>query len=261
MTDCTRFEASIVDFLAESLARGEHADLAAHAAACARCTATLRAYRHIESAYQARAELEVRPELAARILAGARAEARPDRARKHLRLVLVAAGLALLFAPPLYVLLRGTTKVEHAASALVADGDRLRDSGQLAEARAVYERALGQAPADLRAEVLHRLAQVAELGGDLVGALRLLDQVGELDRAYAGREAALLQRAALLARLQRLDEALQAYARVRDEFPGSAGKIEVRLRELANEQRQLEALGYGGGIDELQDLGYLGYGY
>ena len=94
MTDCTRFEASIVDFLEESLARGEHADLAAHAAACAHCTATLRAYRHIESAYQARAELEVRPELAARILAGARAEARPVRSRKRLVLLL---GQAVVF--------------------------------------------------------------------------------------------------------------------------------------------------------------------
>lgn len=258
MTDCTRFEASIVDFLEESLAPAAQAELSAHAAACARCTATLRAYRHIESAYQARAELEVRPELAARILAGARAEARPVRSRKRLVLLLVAAGLALLFVPLAYDFLRGPTAIDKAVNALVADGDHLRDSGQLAEARATYERALSQAPADLRAEVLHRLAQLAELGGDLPGALQLLEQVCEADSDYAGRESALLQRAALLARLQRHDEALQAYARVRDEFPGSAGEIERRVRELAGEQQSLRALGYGGGIDELQGLGYIG---
>jgi len=258
MTDCTRFEASIVDFLEESLAPGEHADLAAHAAACARCTATLRAYRHIESAYQARAELEVRPELAARILAGSRAEARPARSRKRLVLLLVAAGLALLFTPLAYDYMRAPAQVERTAGALLADGDRLRDSGQLAEARATYERAMAQAPADLRAEVLHRLAQVAELGGDLPGALQLLEEVCEAHGDYDGRESALLQRAALLARLQRHDEALQAYARVRDEFPGSAGEIERRVRELAGEVQPLEALGYGGGIDDLQGLGYIG---
>lgn len=258
MTDCTRFEASIVDFLEESLAPAAQAELAAHAAACAHCSATLRAYRHIESAYRTQAELEVRPELAARILASARAEARPPRTQTRKRLLLVAAGLALLLAPLAYDYLRAPPGIEKTTSALLADGDRLRDSGRIAEAHASYELALARAPADLRAEVLQRLAQLAELGGDLAGALQLLDQALAGPRDHAGRESALLQRAALLVKLQRIDEARLAYARVRDEFPGSAGEIERRLRELAGEEQLLEALGYGGEIDELRGLGYIG---
>lgn len=257
MTDCTRFEASIVDFLEESLAPTARAELSAHAAACAHCTATLRAYRHIESAYQARAELEVRPELAARILAGARAEARPVRSRKRLVLLLVAAGLALLFVPLAHNFLRGPSAAEKVVNALIAERDRLRKSGPDEEAGAAYERALAEVPAELRAEVLHRLAQVVELEGDLTLAILYLELVCDLSHDYPQRESAMLQRAALLAKLQRVDEARSAYELALHEFPGSAGEIERRVRELAGEEQLLDSIGYDG-TDDLQGLGYIG---
>ena len=68
---------------------------------------------------------------------------------------------------------------------------------------------------------------------------------------YAGREAALLDRARTLAELDRTSEARQAYARILSEFPSAAAEVERRLRNLPDEQEEaLQALGYGGGDSE-----------
>lgn len=249
MTDCARFEASIVDYLDASLAPPEQQAHAAHLAGCARCTATLRAYRHIESSYRELPELEPRPELAARVLAAASAERRPARPLRR-RFLLAAAGLALVLVPLVLYLTRAResapTKL-HPVAELLQSGDVLRDSGQRAKARATYEQALAQAPADLRAEVLHRLAQLALVSGDFENALPLLAEVCEQHPDYSGRETALLERAQTLAELDRTREARQVYTRILSEFPGSAAEVERRLRLLPDELDQLQALGYGGG--------------
>jgi len=252
MNDCARFEASIVDFLDASLPSAEQQAHATHLAGCARCTATLRAYRHIETSYRELPELELRPELAARILASAQTELRPARPLRR-GLLLVAAGLALVLVPLAFYLTRTRAPAParvHPVVELLQSGDALRASGRAAEARATYERALAAAPADLRAEVLHRLAQLALVGGDLGGALTLLDELCEQHPAYSGRETALLERARTLAELHRTVEARQAYARILAEFPRAAAEIERRLQRLPDEPlEELQALGYGGGQD------------
>jgi predicted negative regulator of RcsB-dependent stress response len=238
MNDCARFEASIVDFLDASLASAEQQAHAAHLAGCARCTATLRAYRHIETSYRELPELELRPELAARVLAAAHDAARPTRIFRR-RILLVAAGLALLLTPLAFdFFAREKTALEYLRS-----GDTLSAAGHEDEARVAYEHALAQAPADLRAEIQHRLAQLARLSGDLPRALTLLDEVCA-DRSYSGRKTALVERAKTLAGLDRTEEARQAYALALREFPASVQETEVHLRVLAE---GLEGLGYGGG--------------
>ncbi|MEQ1891979.1 MAG: tetratricopeptide repeat protein, partial [Planctomycetota bacterium] len=219
-------------------------------AACARCGATLRAYRHIETSYRELPELEPRPELAARILAGAAAELRPVRPLRR-RLVLVAAGLALVLVPLALYLTRErapSPAPQDAVTELLQSGDALRDSGRFVEARVAYEGALAQAPADLRAKVLHRLAQLALVSGDLRGALTLLEDVCAQHPDYSARETALLERARTLAELHRTEEARQAYASILSEFPGSAAEVLRRLDNLPDEQ-----------FEHLQGLGYVGY--
>ena len=250
MTDCARFEASIVDFLDANIAPGEQDTFAAHLAGCARCTATLRAYRHIETSYRELPELELRPELAAHVLSAAKGELRPARPLRR-RLLLVAAVLALGFVPLAFYLLREGEPASTALDAvteLLHNADALRDSGRRLEARVAYEQALAQAPADLRAEVLHRLAQLALVSGDLARALPLLEEVCEQHADYSGRETALLERAWTLAELHRTSEARQAYARVLSEFPGTATEVMRRLQSLPDDALEaLTGLGYGGG--------------
>lgn len=250
MNDCARFEASIVDFLDASLAPDAQQAHAAHLAGCARCTGTLRAYRHIETSYRELPELEPRPELAARVLGAASAERQPAR-RLRRRMLLVAAVLALVFGPLAFYFLRERPPARtplDAVTELLHTGDALRDSGRLVEARVAYEGALARAPADLRAKVLHRLAQLALASGDPTRALTLLEEVCEQHTAYSDRETALLERARTLAELHRNSEARQAYARILGEFPAVAAEVLRRLQSLPEDDLEsLGALGYGGG--------------
>jgi tetratricopeptide (TPR) repeat protein len=247
MSDCTRVEGAIVDYLEECLPGEERAPLEAHLAGCARCRDTVRSYRLIRESYRAAPELEVASELAARILAAARAERGAP--RRIGRRVLLAAALAVAVLVPLALYLARDEEPARAdrIAELVQRGDELRGRDPDG-ARSAYQEALALADQGPRApSILQRLAELCVERNEHELALSYLTGLCERYPTCPERQAALLLRAETLAALHRDEEALQAYAQVAAEFPQAASEVGRRVQALQSDAfESLRGLGYAG---------------
>ena len=249
MSECSRLEERIVDFLEGDLSPEDCERFAVHVDRCTTCRDTVRSYRAIREAYRAVPAADVAPEIAARVVDAARpgrTTLRPPSRRRVLTGAFVAAVLV-----PLVVLWIGERS--DPVAALLALGDSERAANELQRAESTYARALALAGDDVRAaEILHRLAGVLVARGDFASALLRLAPLIERYPRYERRSDALLLRGEALVGLGEVGAAIQTYSLAALEFPGEEAQFTRRIRELEERRRKSDAL------EALQSLGYAG---
>jgi len=249
MTDCTRTEEGLVDYLDGTLPQRERAALEAHAARCRACGAALAESRAILEAYRALPDEDVGPEIAERVLAAALP--RPVVSRRR-RLVVLAAVAAVIVAVLASMFWSGRGAPADPIASLLREGAAQVAAGRTEAALASYEQALALAGSDERAaEILQRLAEVHVAERDFARALARLDLIASAHPNYADLEAVLLLRGRALEGLGERDEALACYRHIATAFPHARREAVSRLQALQElspeDAKSLRALGYGGG--------------
>lgn len=253
MSDCTRTEEQLVDFLDGTLSRAEHAAIESHAAHCAACGTTLRESRSILTAYRSIPDEDAGVAVASRVRAAALPHGTSQRARRPPWILAACAAAVLLAAlASVFWFERGASPER--LQLLVREAEAQADAGRSEGALATYERALLLAGEDSNApEILRRIAELHVAHGDFVQALDRLGQVVSKHPDYAGLESVLLLRGQALEGLGRREEALELYRLVASEFPVNRSEALRKIAELEyagqidpGDLESLEALGYGG---------------
>lgn len=247
MSECTRTEERLVDYLDGALSPREHEALESHTASCRACSAVLRESRSILEAYRSVPDDDVSAEVARKLLAAARLPAIARRPRRR-ALALVAAAAAVLVTVAVLWFGRGTSS-DPIADALRDAGSHLA-SGELGTAITSYEKALALARGDVReAEILQRLAELHLERSEFASALARLERLVSARPDHANLEAVLLLRGRALEGLGDREQALELYRVVADEFPSSRDealrKISALEGPVIERAEELQALGYG----------------
>lgn len=251
MSDCTRIEEQLVDYLDGTLSRAEHAAIEGHAAHCAACGIALRESRSILASYRSIPDEDVGAEVADRLRAAARPRAAARRVPRR-AWVLVAGAAAVLLAALASVLWFQRGDSSERLVSLMRTAEAHVAAGRSDAALATYEQALALAgEGEHAAEILHHLGALHVANGDFREALARLGRVLSQHPDYAGLESVLLLRGQALEGLGRREEALELYRLVAAEFPGSR---DLTLRKIGD-------LEHAGQLDPLDDaLRALGYG-
>lgn len=254
MSDCTRTEEQLVDFLDGTLSRAEHAAIESHAAHCVACATTLRETRSILASYRSIPDEDAGDEVAERLRTAARTAPIERRARRRTRLLLacVAAALVTVVVSVLWIDREGEKGVDRVAP-LMHEAEAQVAAGEIRAAFDTYEQALEIAGEDERAaEILHHLGALHVASEDYAQALFRLGQVVSGHPGYAGLESVLLLRGQALEGLGRREEALKLYRLVAAEFPASRSESLRKIGELEHANKT------PGDFETLRGLGYVG---